>query len=114
MGMAEDFNDFWARYPRRIGKLAALAAYQKARKSGVTQQQLLDGIGRYVANKPAYADWAHPKTWLSQGRYLDEYDAPAVTPVDDIRSWCQHSRGCPNRAYHDVLIDMEQRDKVKA
>jgi len=50
MGMAEDFNDFWARYPRRIGKLAALAAYQKARKSGVTQQQLLDGIGRYVAN----------------------------------------------------------------
>ena len=113
MSRTQDFVVFWQSYPRKIGKLAAEKAYEKTRKRGVTQQQLLDGIAAYVQHKPAYADFCHPATWLTQGRWDDEY-APASKAHDDIRNWCQHSRGCPNRAYHDVLIDMEQRDKVKA
>jgi hypothetical protein len=34
----------------------------------------LDGIAQYMKTKPAYADWCHPRTWLSQGRWLDSAD----------------------------------------
>lgn len=79
MARADDFEEFWRSYPRRVGKLAAQKAYIKARQTGVTQQQLLDGIARYMKGKPQYADFCHPATWLNQGRWEDEYDAPAVT-----------------------------------
>lgn len=82
MSLTQEFVVFWERYPRKVGKLAAEKAYQRARKSGVTQQQILDGIDRYMANKPEYADWAHPTTWLNQGRWDDDYSGPrADRPV---------------------------------
>lgn len=79
MAFEADFETFWRAYPRRIGKLAASKAYVKARRAGVTQQQLLDGIAKYVKGKPPYADFCHPSTWLNQGRWEDEFDAPAGT-----------------------------------
>jgi len=66
-----DFEEFWAAYPRRVVKLAAQKAYTTARKTA-TQEQLLLGIEAYKRTKPAYAYWCHPKTWLTQGRWMDE------------------------------------------
>lgn len=109
MGMAEDFNDFWARFPRKIGKLAAQKAYEKTRQRGVTQQQLLEAIAAYVQYKPAYADFCHPVTWLTQGRYLDEHE---TTTREDVRSWCQHVNACPNLKYHEHMLVMEARNKA--
>lgn len=34
----------------------------------------MDGVRRYLTSKPAYADWAHPETWLNKGRWMDEPD----------------------------------------
>lgn len=71
--MTEDFEAFWRRFPRKVGKLAAQKAFAKARKTA-TLEQLLAGIDAYVMHKPPYADFCHPATWLNAGRWLDEYE----------------------------------------
>jgi hypothetical protein len=76
--MAAEFDEWYAAYPRKVGRLAAQKAYEKARKTGATAQELRAGIGRYIEHKPSYADFCHPQTWLSQGRWLDSYDKPEV------------------------------------
>ncbi len=68
-----DFDAFWCRYPRRIGKLAALKAYVKARKLA-SSEDILQGVDRYLEHKPVYADYCHPATWLNQGRWMDEHE----------------------------------------
>jgi hypothetical protein len=131
--MGIDFQAFWQSYPRKVGKLAAEKAYEKARKRGVTQQQLLDGIAAYVQHKPAYADFCHPATWLNQGRWDDEY-APAtktaggtlvlvattdgvdVYSSDDWWQECKtlHQGQCNGQAGHRVQMQLDAgRQKVK-
>jgi len=102
-----DFDQFWAAYPRKVGKFAALKAFHVVEKKGVSIETLLAGIGRYIQHKPAYADYCHPVTWLRQGRWLDDYAAPAR---ENIRDFCQHPFGCPNREYHDRIVLMEIRN----
>lgn len=77
----DDFQEFWRHYPHRIGKLKARVAYDKLRRGGVTQSELLDGIQQYLDTKPDWQAWAHPTTWLNQGRWLDE---PAVETTERI------------------------------
>ena len=72
----EDFDQFWSRYPRRVGKAAARTAFARAcRKTTldvmlaaldwqVKQAQWLEQGGRFVP---------YPKTWLNQERWLDEH-----------------------------------------
>lgn len=67
-----DFEIFWRAYPAKVGKLAARTVYDKVRRGGIRQDELLDGIAQYIATKPAYADFCHPRTWLAQGRWMDE------------------------------------------
>lgn len=70
-----DFDQFWAAYPRKVGKLDAMKAYAKAR-TVATAEEILAGVEQYKRNKPEYADWCHPSTFLNQGRWMDEPDAP--------------------------------------
>jgi hypothetical protein len=62
--LAEDFAAFWLAYPVHIGRLAALKAYAKARKLAPAAD-ILAGIDRYIAHKPAWQAFAHPSTWLN-------------------------------------------------
>ena len=87
------FNQFWNAYPRKVGKLAAHRAFQKARLHGATLPALLEGVERYKRGKPSYADWAHPTTWLTQGRWMDEYG-----PLSSTQPWdCPHTPACDAR-----------------
>ena len=72
MSFEDDFRNFWAVYPRRVGKHAALKAYLKAVKSSDVQT-ILDGARRY-AQDPNRADafTAHAATWLNAGRWDDD------------------------------------------
>ena len=68
------FEAFWSEYPKKVGKGAALKAFQKVKKEAypllvpAVQRQKLsaqwqkDG-GQYIPN---------PATWLNQERWLDE------------------------------------------
>ena len=92
-----DFDRFWAVYPRRVGKLAAMQAFQKARKLA-SVEDIIAGVERYIRSKPEYADWCHATTWLNQGRWMDEDDRrvsserrSVVRPGFDRREWeCHH------------------------
>lgn len=69
----DDFNAFWAVYPRKVGKGDAKKAFAKVKApvsvliSAVNtqkqSQQWLKDNGQYIPN---------PATWLNQGRWEDE------------------------------------------
>jgi len=88
-----DFEAFWRAYPNRVGKLAAEKAYVKARKTA-SAAELLSGIARYLLNKPAYADFCHPATWLNQGRWLDEALEKPRSARSDGGMRCPHTPTC--------------------
>ncbi len=70
-----DFREqFWAAYPSKKGKAAALNALETIRKRGaVPWATLIDGVRAYAATAdPQFTK--HPKTWLSQGCWDDEPD----------------------------------------
>jgi hypothetical protein len=69
----EPFELFWSVYPRRVGKTAALKAFDKAVKT-VGLDTVLQGVQR-LADDPNLPDKQyipHPATWLNEGRWDDE------------------------------------------
>ena len=75
-----DFEQVWAQYPKRKGKQRALTAYIKARKEGVTDQTILDGLKRYKVsvehqreNQFPTLNWMDGGTWFNQRGWFDEY-----------------------------------------
>jgi hypothetical protein len=103
--MADGFSEFWAVYPRRVGKLAALKAFTKARKMATTDQ-IIDGVERYLRHKPSYADWAHPSSWLNAGRWMDEY-TEQVTGTRWEPFACPHQPECHGRAACDLRTKLD-------
>lgn len=76
MARLEFDNEFWPRYPNKVGKPRALEAYIAARRKA-TLPEILDGLARYKSDKPPDRQWLNPATFLNQERWTDE---PA--PVD--------------------------------
>jgi hypothetical protein len=71
------FEAFWDAYPRKVGKKAASAAFDKARKQ-TSLQAICQGAARYRDDpnrEDAYT--AHPTTWLNEGRWDDETPLPS-------------------------------------
>ena len=67
----QEFSTFWLMYPRKVGKLAAQKAFEKALKSA-TPQEIFEGVIRYqrtCGTDPKFI--THPSTWLNQGRWMD-------------------------------------------
>lgn len=80
-----DFNSFWSEYPKKIGKGAALKAWNKIRPNNGTRTRILEAVrkqatwgqwtkeaGRYIPN---------PATWLNQQRWEDE-EVPDIERMD--------------------------------
>lgn len=74
---ASGFEEFWEAYPHKVGKASARAAFEKAKRK-VSLADLLAGVGRYVASKPADRPWCNPSTFINQERWLDR---PAAIPA---------------------------------
>ena len=77
------FEAFWAAYPRRIGKQAALKAWAKRAPGPELQQQIMDGLARAKASRDWLKDGGeyipHPSTWLNGGRWTDELVSEGYT-----------------------------------
>ncbi len=72
------FEEFWKAYPRKVGKGAARLSFQKALKKAPFYE-IMAGLERFIAAEPWKGDLqycCHPKTWLMQERWEDEYEAP--------------------------------------
>lgn len=80
--IAEDFQDWYAVYPKHVGRGAAVNSYNRARKNGATADELLAGAKRYLAERkgqdPQFTK--APATWLNQECWTDE-------PTANLSPW---------------------------
>lgn len=67
------FDVFWQCYPRRVAKLAAKKAYEKALKSA-THEQIMVGVQGYAiyTRNTEHQFIKHPASWLNAGCWDDE------------------------------------------
>lgn len=83
----EDAADqFWAAYPRRIGKLAIIRKLQSLELSGTVEfKVLIESVRRYqnATRTTAVKHIAHPMTWLNAGRWMDDEMAVIAGGKDD-------------------------------
>jgi uncharacterized protein YdaU (DUF1376 family) len=70
-------EDFWPEFPNKVGKPVACQAFLKTRKR-FSLGAIMEGLRRYMADKPPDRQWLNPATFLNQERFLDE-PAPAAT-----------------------------------
>lgn len=79
-----DFLDFYAAYPRHVGREAARRAFAKAVKAGTPAADIIEGARCYAAATAAAGTEtryvAHPATWLNAGRWSDDMEDAA--PVE--------------------------------
>lgn len=76
------FLAWWDTYPRKVGKLAALRAWERARArvGGAAPHQTLQTACVAFAAASSGSDpqfLPHPSTWLNQGRWEDPEPMPA-------------------------------------
>ena len=83
MPASSGFEEFWAAYPRRVGKRRAQAEYMKALRSGVSHDVLVEGARRLAWSKRDLNQRyiPHPEKWLAEGRWDDEEFSQVVDPV---------------------------------
>ncbi|WP_300733755.1 hypothetical protein [Pseudomonas sp.] len=70
------FETFWSIYPRRVGKGAAVKAFEKAARGTdpiVINAAVLDHAAAWRAAGTEPRHIPHPATWLNQQRWLDEH-----------------------------------------
>jgi len=71
--MGISFDEFWDIFPRKVGKLDAARAYDKAIKLA-TIDRIREGAKKFAARckntEPQYIP--HPATWLNAGRWDDQ------------------------------------------
>ena len=79
--ISTEFETLWEMYPRQIGKAKALKAYEKARKNGVTFDEVKRGIEAYRRQietlKTATEYIKHGSTWFNGEGWKDDYKATA-------------------------------------
>jgi hypothetical protein len=64
---------FWRQYPHKVGKPKALASLDRIGRGGkVKFLDLMAGLARYTAGKPADRSWLNPATFLNQERWNDQ------------------------------------------
>lgn len=83
----DGFAEFWAIYPRKIGKGGARASYRRALKKA-DHKTLMAGLHLYNLTRPKEAHYiCHPTTWLNQERWSDDMNTEPETPEVEIPRW---------------------------
>lgn len=82
----DHFPDFWAAYPRKVGRGAAAKAFKAALAKGTTAAEIAAGLNRQRwPDNPQFIP--HAATWLNQTRWLDDPTAaapPAPEPAGKL------------------------------
>ena len=112
----DDWENFWSRYPNRVGKADARKAFERM-TSKAAPDQIFPALQRY-ANKTDDRPFCNPSTWLNQERWLDQpaetngkrnqhtsserrvagsdFFAGINSLAQDFAGDCEHSRTQPN------------------
>jgi uncharacterized protein YdaU (DUF1376 family) len=72
------FDDFWLKYPNKVGKVKCKAIFDKIPKTDLHKVEA--HLNNFILNKP-FKDYnyPHPSTYLTQKRYLDEIEVLPLT-----------------------------------
>ena len=90
--VSEEFEWLWSQYPRKEGKKAAFASYQRAKKKGVHFEDVRAGVLNYLdyikAKKIEPQFIKQGSTWFNSEHWNDEYDysAPEGSPNQQTNS----------------------------
>src|SRR5687767_7919626 len=94
------FDQFWSAYPRKVGKLAAQREWAKLKPP------IADVLAALAWQVPTWDDpqfICHPRTWLHQGRWMDE--APVQTFKEE---WiCPHVERCNGQHQCRILLTVD-------
>jgi len=95
-GLRARFDEFWAVYPKKVGKDAAWRAWQKRRPTA-EQLALITAALAWQVTQDAWTKDAgqfvpHPATWLNRGQWDDE---PGVV-VEGRREFYSSEWVCPH------------------
>jgi len=78
------FDDWYSRYPKKVGKGAAKKAWDKIKPDAKMEEDMIFSIGaqkRYKAEAKAAGEfvpvWCNPSTWLNEQRWEDEIKSHA-------------------------------------
>lgn len=78
------FDEFWAAYPRRVGKGAARRAWRMAQRNGADPRLIIAAAGRFRDDRLACGTEQkfipHPSSWLGREHYADEVPGPEAAP----------------------------------
>ena len=89
ISISDEFETLWKLYPKKQGKANALKSYQKARKSGVTFEQVKQGIENYNAEirakKTAAEFIKHGSTWFNGECWNDEYGSKPTNQFANLK-----------------------------
>jgi hypothetical protein len=92
----DGFTEFWAMYPRKIGKGAARTAYRRALKK-TEHPNILTALHLYNLTRPQDPQYIpHPSTWLNQERWADETENLHPTNKPDPQPQWQPCGNCWN------------------
>ena len=90
---SNEFEMFWAEYPRKKEKKNALKSFDKAIKDGVGLSDLIEGAKKYALSVEGKEQKyiKHPKTWLNGGCWDDEHEETKPDPnakiYDEFYGW---------------------------
>ena len=83
----EAFNTFWSVYPRKVGRKAAFAVWARLKPTSALAAQIVAAVEVQCHSAQWQKDGGqfipHPKTWLSQGRWDDQIDQPALRQMSE-------------------------------
>lgn len=86
--LKEDFEKLWQMYPNKKGKTNAYKAFVKAIKSGVSTEEIKQGIENYVRyielEKVEQRYIKHGSTWFNQQCWNDDYTIKRQFTTRDI------------------------------
>jgi hypothetical protein len=96
------FEEFWSRYPRKVGKKSAKGAFEKLAVDNLVD--IMGGLKKLLAdpNLPPTQFIPYPATWLNREGWSDEaYPQREVKPAQRVaegpspRAWAkaEHNRG---------------------
>jgi DNA-binding transcriptional regulator YhcF (GntR family) len=73
---ADGFAEFWAIYPKKVGKDAAEKSWNRKVKTKATAEEVMTALKAHTKNEAWARDGGqyipNPATWLNQGRWKDE------------------------------------------
>jgi len=78
------FNEWWALYPRHVGKAAALKAWKKAATSEAIKDEIIAALKCQLAGmmRQDNSFIPHASTWLNGRRFEDECPASSERPAN--------------------------------